>query len=754
MGAPFKLHYSTNWALKRTIDYTLRTAVTDSNVPSGVSNWTVNITILGYNFSSNPYSNGANIVDTYTWDGTDGTSNKVLGSAMAKIEVQPDSGYIVTYEVPVGNLKATLFGVGGWMPDILHYYDLARGQLLKGDGTARLVAALTISGGNLMVPEVDGSLVYIFDPTGRHLYTKSGILGTTLFTFNYDGSGRLTSIVQPFSRTTTFHRNGSGDLTSIESPWGDSSTVTLTGAKLLDSVTNPNSEVYSFTYKSGTDLLETFTKPNSAVSTFTYDADGILTDDGHSGGSSSNLSSTGNYSSGTISLLSNLNIQTDFYLSRTNSDDYTRTTYLPNGSSRSFTISPSSISNTQGGVTITDLLANDPRFGALASYSSTHTEGTRSITQTQSATLSGGDPLSVTDLSITTTLNSQDTDIFYDGPTKTFTLTTPEGRVGTRTIDNYERTISTQWASDNSINYTYTNDQLTNINVGSRYTTPHYDATSGLMDSLRNAKGETTTYTYDSAKRLTYITFPDSRYIQISYDSAGNVTGVTPPGRSLHAFPLNGHEITEEYQPPSLGFGITVNTAYTYNNDKKLTLITRPDTQTISFSWGTTTGFLDSITTPDGTYNYYPSTYYEKIASASTPSSATNYFNYIYGRLSQDVSSDSGGAIGTYDASYNTLLQMDSDTVSPASGSPLVANYTYDNDELLTAAGALTITRNAGDGRIGSTAVGLVTDTWTHNSYGELDDYVLKFNSTDMFSYTITRDAVGRWIQRAKRFKA
>lgn len=71
-------------------------------------------------------------------------------------------------------------------------------------------------------------------------------------------------------------------------------------------------------------------------------------------------------------------------------------------------------------------------------------------------------------------------------------------------------------------------------------------------------------------------------------------------------------------------------------------------------------------------------------------------------------------------------------------------NYTYDNDELLISAGDLTITRGSVSGRIVSTSIGSITDTWSYNSYGELTGYAAYYGTTPLYSYSVTPDALGR----------
>jgi YD repeat-containing protein len=71
-------------------------------------------------------------------------------------------------------------------------------------------------------------------------------------------------------------------------------------------------------------------------------------------------------------------------------------------------------------------------------------------------------------------------------------------------------------------------------------------------------------------------------------------------------------------------------------------------------------------------------------------------------------------------------------------------NYSYDNDGLLTNAGDLSLTRDAENGLLSATELGVVNDAWTYNTFGEPTNYTAKASGSDAYSATFTRDALGR----------
>ena len=95
---------------------------------------------------------------------------------------------------------------------------------------------------------------------------------------------------------------------------------------------------------------------------------------------------------------------------------------------------------------------------------------------------------------------------------------------------------------------------------------------------------------------MTSQTLPDGRTIGYSYDLAGNVSSITPPGRSAHVFIHDALDRESEYNPPDIGLAVDV-TKYLYNLDDDLTQIVRPDGQTIDYVYDTG-GRVSSITLP------------------------------------------------------------------------------------------------------------------------------------------------------------
>ena len=90
----------------------------------------------------------------------------------------------------------------------------------------------------------------------------------------------------------------------------------------------------------------------------------------------------------------------------------------------------------------------------------------------------------------------------------------------------------------------------------------------------------------------------------------------------------------------------------------------------------------------------------------------------------------------TYDADFRTA------GVTVNGGGTTV--YAYDADGLLTAAGAMALARDAANGQVTGTTLGVVADERTYNEHGEPTGYRATAGGTPVMEAAYTRDALGR----------
>jgi RHS repeat-associated protein len=231
--------------------------------------------------------------------------------------------------------------------------------------------------------------------------------------------------------------------------------------------------------------------------------------------------------------------------------------------------------------------------------------------------------------------------------------------------------------------------------------------------------------------------------IQTTYDANGNVASITPPSRPAHSFDYTPIDLESSYTPPDLGIG-TVATTYTYNADRQLTQITRPDGQGVTMSYEPTTGRLSTLTEPRGvtTFTYTPTT--GQVASITVPDGGT--LSYTYDGSLLTGSTWTGPIAGSVTRTYDTDFRVATESINGGNS----VTFTYDPDSLLTGAGALTLARHAQHCLLTGTTLGNVTDTYTYSPFGELATYQANSSGSPLLDIQYTRDALGRITQKVE----
>lgn len=604
----------------------------------------------------------------------------------------------------------------------------------------------------------DGSELYQFNSGGRHLKTFSTLTGKVLYTFSYDAAGYLTGITDRDGDQTVIQRNGAV-VSGIITPDGQTTVLVPRADGYLATVTDPAGNSYQLGYDTK-GLLETFEKPGGNASQYDYDNLGrlALDTDPATGGwtlTRADVISNGSKIGHTVTMTSGEGRQSSYTVKALPNGDRRQDDVLPDGTTKTRLFKPSGqeVNTAPDGTQVTSTAKPDPRFGIQAPLPGTVTVTTAggptsTTTTTASATLTNpNDPLSLSSLTRTTNVNGKSYSQNFVAATRTWTMTSPESRQTLITLDTNERPVTSQFANLEATSYSYTTqgrlDSATTGSGNSARTTDftYYStgASKGFLESVTDAENRTVSYEYDLAGRVTKQTLPDGRYIQYGYDANGNLTSLTPPGRDAHVFSYTSRDLEQDYTPPTAQSTGTNVTAYQYNLDKDLDLITRPDGQTVDFVYNSGVGKkLSSIITPSGTYGYT----YEADGQLDTLSApGGQLLKYDYNGFLVTSEQAEGAVAGTVSWGYNNDFRVTSQSVN---GSAL--SFGYDNDGLLTTAGAITLTRNATHGLItGTTLATNTTTAHTYNTFGEPATDTATYNGTTLYSasYT-TRDKLGR----------
>jgi len=626
----------------------------------------------------------------------------------------------------------------------------AAGNILFTDSTngrirriSPTMPSLTI--GDLAIPAEDGGLIYVFNNTGRHLRTVNALTGAIMLIFGYDGAGHLLTITDGDNNVTTIQRNGDGIPTGILSADNQLTALQVNPDGYLTSIANPLNQAHTMSYGAG-GLLTSFTDPLNHTTQFTYDGGGRLIEHRNAANGVTTLARGSDADGYTVTMATPLNRTTTYDVNRNTLDTRTRVNTLPNGLQTQSTRTTGAVrtATQPNGMVVSSAQTGDPRFGMLAPVTSgtttTPANRTMSVTETRTAVLSNpSDPLSLTSLSENVSINGRIYGSVYNALTRTFALTTPVGRGSTVVIDTQGRVTSEQVTGLTTMGYAYdARGRLTTISQGGRTLTMTYNA-AGYVGSITDPLSRITSFTYDAAGRVLTETLTGNRTIAYGYDAAGNLTSLTPPGRPAHAFAYNTLNQVTNYAPPDVNPGADA-TTYSYNADRQPTSVTLPDGRNVTMAYDSA-GRISGMTIARGSFGYAYSPTTGNLTNVNAPGGIGLAYTYDGSLLTGETLSGAvaGGVTRTYNNNYwVTGLAVNGSNIA----------YTYDNDGLITAAGALTISYNPQNGLLTGTSITgggqSVTEALTYSGFGELATYAAARGGMGLYNVTYTRDNLGR----------
>ncbi|NJM09476.1 MAG: RHS repeat protein [Bdellovibrionaceae bacterium] len=189
-------------------------------------------------------------------------------------------------------------------------------------------------------------------------------------------------------------------------------------------------------------------------------------------------------------------------------------------------------------------------------------------------------------------------------------------------------------------------------------------------------------------------------------------------------------------------------TEYTYDGDGVLTQIARPNGTNVTYSYLPGSVILSSISNGTGTYSF---TGYDSNGKANTitsPYDLKNEFTRLGPYLKTDKLTNLSipRVYGTVEISYKSNRWLPDvikikDTTGATFGS---VTYNYDKDGLVTQVGDLSFTRSSSSGQITAATLGGISESYTYDSYGAIATYTVSYGGSPLYSYSITRDLLGR----------
>ncbi len=608
----------------------------------------------------------------------------------------------------------------------------------------------------LLAPSTDGTQVYNFDANGRHLATQDAFTGATLYAFAYDTAGRLATVTDVNGDVTQISRDGSGNLASIVGPFGEATTFTPDPNGYMASAIDPAGLSTQLSYASG-GLMQTLIDPRGGLHQFSYDPFGLLTEDQDPAGGSKVLAMTPGPNGYTTTVTTALGEQTTYVTQSAATGGFSRANTLPTGlqTSLQFATNYSTATSVPDGTTTSESDTADPRFGMLSPVPSVTTKLPSGLTSVQSTsrafTLGTGGTLAT--FTEQTTLNGNVwTRAFSAGTPRTWTTTSPVGRVTTMTVDVAGRPLQISINATPAVTpweFLYdSHGRLTQMAQGTRLWTTGYDP-NGYANSQTDPLSHTVSTANDLDGRPLITALQDQREVGTTWDGDNNMSSITLPGGLAtqpdptreHQFSFTPVDLTQTYTPPAISTGLP-STTYSYDVDRFLKTITRPDGVVVTHVPDSFER-LSQIVYPQGTlgYGYSPTT--GLLQSTTTPAGETTSFGFD-GFLPKTITW-SGPVAGSITFGYNTDFRVNSQSLNGGTG----LSFGYDNDGLLNLAGSLTVVPDPQNGRLSATTLGAVTDAYGYDTNGLLASYAATYSGTPVYTESIvSRDLNGRITEK------
>lgn len=585
----------------------------------------------------------------------------------------PGSAWLVVRQVTPGGILNTIAGSGvddfsgdGGPAKLATFRDIS-GTALAPDGSLyiadsnnnrvrRVASTFPSSGGSaseILIGSADGRRIFVFDALGRHDRTLDALTHGELFSFDYDGSGRLEKITERSVHETliVWPSGGPGTITG---PGGQVNTFTFDANAYLQTLTNEaGDEVHTLTHDSE-GLLTDMTDPRGNASipvyswAFAYDSMGRLTSDADPEVLLEDASETYKTLVRTDNSVDQYEVDLQTTVELNPAPERRTTTYsvlqsadgmmvrettFPDGTKRVLEIRADDTRFlTEPDETETLVTRGpDPRFGMIAPVAEqvvVTTPGDLETVVTETRTATPADPSQpLEDWQRTITIHGigggddRTYTIAYDsdggpGGSPALTETSPMGRVRRTFLDGDGRVVGSEIEGLEEVSLEYPTGLLEWIRQGpsdEREIGLTYDSDLRMETITRRISSipdvtETVTFgTFDGGNRPELVTLPNSDVVGLTYDENGNVRTLTPPGKlTPHEFQYNRVNLEEFYIPPPVplvsdpSVNSATNTETDYDFARELDVQTRPGGGQVDRDFDAVTGQLTTITLPAG----------------------------------------------------------------------------------------------------------------------------------------------------------
>ncbi len=601
-----------------------------------------------------------------------------------------------------------------------------------------------LSADEIAIASGDGSELYVFSGSGKHLRTVNTSTGGVLRRFVYDVRGLLSQVFDGDNNATTVERDALGTPTALVAPGGQR-TVLSTGADgYLASVADPGGNTTRFDYTAD-GLMTSYTDPNGYPHTFHYDSRGRLDRDEDPEGGFLALARTDTSSGYYVTATSALGRTTKNEIQYLSTGEERRIGTSPSGArSQSTTAVDGKWTATRPDGTVTEVTEGpDPRWGLEAPVSARTTVRTplglvSTTTTSRSAVLSDpDDPLSLISWTDNMVLNGKTWTRSYDAANRRITLVTPVGRRTITAIDNQGRTVLVNVApSVDNIAFAYdTRGRLAETTQGGKISTFGYDDLNRLTTRTDPLQHQVQ-YAYDNADRVSRVILPSGRTYGFGYDPNGNRTSITMPNGAVHQLGYNKVNLDNAYTPPG-------NPPYAtgYNLGREWTRVTLPSGRTIDGAYDNGGRLIETVY-PEAsisyTYNDNTTRAY-RLTRTSALDNTTQTIEYGNDGFLTTKVAFSGQSNGEYRFAFDNNFWM--------TGVALDNVWTLlseDADGQTTRIGSFSITRGGPAGAPSALTDNTLSIGYTYDSIGRLWTRTHTVSGAQIYQITLAYDNVGR----------
>jgi RHS repeat-associated protein len=601
----------------------------------------------------------------------------------------------------------------------------------------------------ILVASEDGSERYVFTYSGRHLRTLDALTGVTKYTFGYNSRYKLVTITDIDSLVTRIERDSSDNALAVISPYGVRTNITVDSLGYLVQATNSANESNQFTVTTG-GLMTSKTDPRGNTYHFEYDTLGYLTRDADPAGGYTNLTRMYDSTGYTITATTAMGKVTKYRAEKTHDGTRRFINTDPNGL-KTITIDStdgSSYTITSDGMNTPIKEKADPRFGMQSPLinATVKTPGGIQSNVNQFRTITQMTGTAVTGLQDSIMVNGKAFKTVWDGNQRMLTKISAEGRKTFFFYDAKGRIVKDSIPGLLSTTHVYNAiGRKIEDNQGGRKTTYEYD-TLGRQTKVIDPYGRSTQFFYDLGDRLTKTIFPDLSEVLFTYDHNGNMLSLTPPSKPEHTFGYSKLDLETLYTPPFAGDSART-TAKTYNFDKEITRIARPDSLNLDFIYGgkgSLAGQPKNIVYDRGTMTFLYDTLKGFLTGIISPNGDSLLYQYD-GQLPKNVRW-TGSVNGNIKVRYNNDMKVLSETVNNIDS----VNFVYDNDGLLTSAGTLKLRSTTLNNLLLSDTLGNIGTNYTYNPFGEIISQQTQFGSTIIYQVNFIRDSLGKITEKAE----